>query len=80
MHKRKDNRMKALPALLMSTSTLLTGTAHAYIGPGLGAGAAITILGLGFAFLLAVIAFVYYPIRRALRRRNRHTAMDPSDS
>ena len=50
----------SLPLLLGSAS------ATAYIGPGLGAGTLGVILGLLGSILLALFAFFWYPIKRAL--------------
>ncbi|MGF1450821.1 MAG: hypothetical protein ACFB21_01955 [Opitutales bacterium] len=41
----------------------------AYIGPGLGAGVVGTILGLIAAFFLGVVALVWYPVKRMLKRK-----------
>lgn len=47
----------------------VTDVAQAYVGPGLGLSA----IGTAFAFIgaifLAVVGFVWYPIKRLLRRR-----------
>jgi flagellar motor component MotA len=47
---------------------LIAGPAHAYIGPGVGAGLIATVMGILTAIGLAVIAIVWYPIKRLLRR------------
>ncbi|WP_099865276.1 hypothetical protein [Pararhizobium haloflavum] len=56
----------ALAALIFLASAL---PAQAYIGPGLGAGAVAAVLGVVGSVLLGVFAVVYYPIKRALRKR-----------
>jgi hypothetical protein len=43
--------------------------AHAYIGPGLGAGVIGTVLGILGSILLALVALLYYPIKRLVKRR-----------
>ena len=48
-------------------------TAHAYIGPGLGLGAIGMILALIFSVFLAVLAIVWYPIKRMLRKNKNPT-------
>ncbi|MDX1735022.1 MAG: hypothetical protein R3228_11675 [Halioglobus sp.] len=45
---------------------LTTSPAVAYVGPGLGAGTLGVILGLLGSVLLALFAFFWYPIKRAL--------------
>jgi hypothetical protein len=56
-----------LPALTLTVVSLPT-TAHAYIGPGLGLGVIGMVLALIFSVFLAVLAIVWYPIKRILRR------------
>ena len=50
----------------------IPNTAFAYLGPGAGLSAIGTVAALIFAVLLAVVGFVWYPIKRLLRKR-RHT-------
>ena len=56
--------------------TLLPGTAMAYIGPGAGLSAIGTLIALVGAVLLAIIGFVWYPLKRMLRSRKQ--AADPA--
>lgn len=42
-------------------------TAAAYIGPGVGAGAIAAVLGVIGSILLAIVAVIYYPIKRMLK-------------
>lgn len=42
--------------------------AHAYIGPGAGIGAIGTVLTLIGAVLLAILGFVWYPIKRLIAK------------
>jgi membrane protein implicated in regulation of membrane protease activity len=58
-----------LGLLILLSLALLPKLAHAYVGPGLGAGAIGAVLGVIGALLLAIFAVVYYPIKRALRKR-----------
>lgn len=44
-------------------------TAQAYVGPGLGAGAIGAVLGVLGAVLLAIFSLIYYPLKRAMRKR-----------
>ncbi len=48
---------------------LWSGLVEAYIGPGLGAGTIGVILGILASIFLALLAVVYYPIKRALKNR-----------
>ena len=56
-----------LPALVLS---LIPLAAQAYIGPGLGAGVIASVLGVLGSIVLVMVAVVYYPIKRLLKRRN----------
>ena len=44
-------------------------TAHAYVGPGLGIGVIAAILSALLAVILAVAGFVWYPIKRMLKKK-----------
>ena len=48
---------------------LLPVSAIAYVGPGAGLTAIGTILALLAAFVLAIVGFVWYPMKRLLRTR-----------
>lgn len=43
--------------------------AHAYIGPGMGGGAIAALIGLLGSVILAFVGILYFPIKRALKRR-----------
>lgn len=61
----------ALPVLGFAlTLGLLPGTAEAYVGPGAGLTAIGTILALLAAVGLALVGFVWYPVKRMMRRRS----------
>jgi hypothetical protein len=62
-------------AVLLAVSS----PAHAYIGPGGAASAIGTVLALLAAFIMAVFGFLWFPIRRLLRRR-RQARMSESAS
>ncbi|HET6621267.1 MAG TPA: hypothetical protein VFG64_15135 [Dongiaceae bacterium] len=57
-----------MPRILTVAVSLLfvAGPAQAYIGPGVGAGLIATVMGILTAIVLAVIAIVWYPIKRLL--------------
>ena len=53
---------------------------HAYMGPGAGLGAIGTLLALIGAVLLAVVGFVWYPVKRLIRsRRSRGKTKTPGE-
>lgn len=45
------------------------GPAQAYVGPGLGAGTVGVVLGLIGSGFLALVAVIYYPIKRFFKKR-----------
>ena len=54
--------------------------ALAYVGPGMGAGLLATALGVAVSALLALVAILYYPLKRMLRNRRlgQNQADDPA--
>lgn len=56
----------ALAALLAAS---LPQAALAYIGPGVGAGAIAAVLGVLGSIFLAIVAVIYYPIKRMMKKR-----------
>ena len=64
--------MPRFSALLLALAVLLTpSVALAYGGPGAGISAIGSLLSLVAAAGLAILGFIWYPIRRLLRSRNR---------
>ncbi len=64
-------RMTRIPTIAgLSALIFIAGTAPAlaYVGPGLGLGAVSTALGVVGAIILGIIAFVWYPIKRLIRK------------
>ncbi len=61
------------PALVAAAAiaALLPGTVYAYVGPGAGLTAIGTVLALFAAVALAVVGFIWYPLKRLLARRQR---------
>lgn len=49
--------------------TLNAGLASAYVGPGLGLGTIGTVLGVLISIVLAIIALVWYPIKKLFKKR-----------
>lgn len=60
--------MRRLPAIALASACLVPTVALAYIGPGAGLSAIGSLLALIGAVLLAIVGFVWYPVRRLLRR------------
>lgn len=55
--------------LLIGAAATMPGAAHAYVGPGAGLTAIGTVIALLAALLLAVVGFVWYPVKRLLKKR-----------
>jgi hypothetical protein len=57
-------------AALLACALFAAGTtpAQAYVGPGLGLGAISTALGVVGAIFFGIVAFIWYPIKRLIRR------------
>ena len=47
--------------------TFFSTEAHAYIGPGLALGAIVLTIGIVVLLLLAMIAILYYPIKKMIK-------------
>jgi len=54
--------------LLLLTCALFPLSASAYIGPSLSGGTLAVVLGVFVSIVLAVIAIVYYPIKRMIKK------------
>lgn len=67
---------KALFPTLISAVALvsLPSAALAYIGPGVGAGAIAAVLGVLGSIFLAIVAVLYYPIKRMMKGRKAKVA------
>ncbi len=57
--------------IIIFTGLFTTGLAHAYVGPGAGLSAIGSVLALIGAVFLLVVGFLWYPIKRILRRGKR---------
>lgn len=55
--------------MAVPTLVLAPGLSHAYVGPGAGLSAIGSVLALVGALLLLIVGFVWYPIKRLLKRR-----------
>lgn len=72
--------MYKIAALLVLTAALSAAPAHAYVGPGSSLGAIGVFLGLIATVLLTLISFVWYPIKRMVRRARRKDATTDSNA
>lgn len=69
-------RGACLALTLAAGFALLPDPAAAYIGPGAGIGAIATFLALIAAVLLAIVGFLWYPLKRLLKGRKATEAED----
>jgi len=60
--------------ITLITLLLLSKSSFAYIGPGLGLGIVVSILGLIFSIFLFIIALLWFPIKKLLKKnKNKKT-------
>jgi hypothetical protein len=62
-------RMRLLVLTALGLAVTLSDTAFAYIGPGVGLSAIGTVIALFGAILLAIVGFIWYPVKRMLRKK-----------
>lgn len=56
-------------SILLLSLFLISLPSYAYIGPGMGGGVIAAIVGFFAAILLGLWGILYYPIKRALKKR-----------
>jgi len=67
--------------IVMTLSILLApALASAYVGPGAGLSAIGSVLALIGAVIMLVVGFLWYPIKRMLRKRKQSSGSDADDS
>jgi hypothetical protein len=76
----KEYRNLLLAALALIFCLLNPSTADAYVGPGSGVtviGAALSLIG---GVLLAIVGFIWYPIKRLIRRSKQRSQPQGADT
>lgn len=73
------NRQLFPIAALAALVLLQPVAAQAYIGPGVGAGAIAAVLGVLGSIFLAIVAVLYYPIKRMMKGRKQKSSGVTSD-
>ena len=63
--------MQKLTLYVVLLMGLLSTPAHAYIGPGAGAGTIAIVVGVIASIFLALIAIVWYPLKRLFKNRKK---------
>ena len=68
-------------SILFLSLFLISLPSHAYIGPGMSGGVIMAIIGFFAAILLGLWGILYYPIKRALKKRkdNKIPSKDESE-
>lgn len=61
----------AMRILIFVLASTLPSVAYAYIGPGAGISAIGSLLALIAAVLLAIVGFVWYPMKRVMKNRRK---------
>jgi len=61
--------MQVIFKLCMVFLLIVSMPVNAYIGPGMGGGAIAVVFGILAAIFMAIFGFVYYPIKRWIKRR-----------
>jgi len=79
-----SNTRYALAAAVLGLVALAPVPALAYVGPGAGLSAIGTFLALVAAVFLAIVGFIWYPIKRLFGRKSSHASarrrVDASES
>lgn len=64
-------RLIAMIKILLLSLFFASLPTHAYIGPGMGGGVIAAVIGFFAAIVLGLWAVLYYPIKRALKKRKK---------
>lgn len=64
-------------SLALLTAVIYHDPVFAYIGPGIGAGAISVVLGVLASVFLALVAILWYPIKRIIRRKKKSDKETP---
>ncbi len=65
--------------LLLLSLSLISMFSFAYIGPGMSGGVIVAIIGFLAAILLGLWGILYYPIKRALKKRRSKKLFNDSE-
>ena len=75
----RTKEVKRVRVLIFCLAWLAPGSAYAYIGPGAGISAVGSLLALSAAVLLALVGFVWYPVKRLMKNRRKARAKATRD-
>lgn len=65
---------------MIESPICIVSTLLAYVGPGAGLSAIGAFLALVAGIAIAVFGFVWYPIKRLLRKRSKRTSSDATEA
>jgi len=68
-----------MQCIFLATLLFYPVNAYAYIGPGLGVGTIGVVLGILGSIVLALVAIVWYPVKRFFRKMKKDGNKDASD-
>jgi membrane protease YdiL (CAAX protease family) len=71
--------MRFMNVFLNIVAMFFPSLAYAYVGPGLGLGAIGTIVGVLLSILLALLAILWYPLKRLFGKGKKRRARHDSD-
>lgn len=69
-----------IPLAAFAVGSAVPQVALAYIGPGAGLSAIGTLIGLVGAIVLAIVGFVWYPVKRLMKARKKAKAQSVSEA
>lgn len=75
----KGIRMHFVVYLATAAVALVSAPAGAYVGPGAGISALGAVVSFLAAVLLLIVGFVWYPVKRLLRRRRKAVSLSDDD-
>jgi predicted membrane protein len=57
--------------LIIISFIIISTPSHAYLGPGMSGGVIAAVIGFIAAIFLGIFGIIYYPIKRALKKRKK---------
>ena len=69
----------SIAILVIAIALFLPATAAAYVGPGAGLSAIGSLLALIVAVALAIIGFIWYPLKRIMNKKKNKVMEDDSE-
>lgn len=70
----KYNHLNSLKFLTIAIFSFIPSIANAYMGPGAGISAIGSVLAIAAAVIVAILGFLWYPLKRLLKNRKKQAA------